>query len=61
MFSRFDTIHARDRQTDGQIDGLVAANTRYSIYSLAHKNYAEIFMVRVYAIGYDDCRRTTVA
>jgi len=34
MFSRFDTIHA----CDGQTDGIGVAYTRYSIYAVARKN-----------------------
>ena len=37
-FSRFDTIHACDRQTDGQTDGIGVAYTRYSIYAVVRKN-----------------------
>jgi len=31
MFSRFDRIHARDGQADGQTDGIGVAYTRYSV------------------------------
>ena len=37
MFSRFDTIHACDGQTDRQTDGIGVAYTRYSIYVVARK------------------------
>ena len=40
MFSRFNTIHARDRQTDRQTDGIVVAYTRYSIYAVARKKHS---------------------
>ena len=37
MFSRSDTKHACDGQTDRQTDGIAVAYTRYSIYAVARK------------------------
>jgi len=55
-FSRFDTIHACDRQTDGH--GIGVAYTRYSIYSVVHNKKAQLTQgLRATAPSFQDGRQ----
>ena len=58
-FSRFDTLHAcdgqTDRRTDERTDGIGVAYTRYSTYAVARKNQIAISPRRIIRFQFTPC------
>ena len=49
MFSRFDTIHACDRRTAGQTDGIAVHIHAIALYAVARKNaYGSVQLLLIY-------------